>query len=719
MLGDSVQSKTATPAPSDLTDIADRTTLQRVIEAFEAQTGVPIIVVDTDGIVWTDSSNSQPQTIDPQTSRLRWVHCMQQLAHDPTMPRVQAIDDDRIREAYAPIIVGNRLLGSYICGPVQIIEKEPSLPPASSIPAMTSAQFDRIASLLQAIASMQSSYGQRLAEQHATYLPCANASTDLHCLLNAMDDLVFIKDDQHRWVLVNDALCRFMRRRREEIIGKSDFDFFPEEEATEFWRMDDEVFRTGKPNINEERLTDGSGITHVISTKKTLLEGSDGKRFLIGVIRDFTERHQEEVELTRHREHLEELVAERTMELSSANRMLQLEIDERLRAEAEKREMQAQIVHQQKLEAIGRLTGGIAHDFNNLLTGVFGHISFALRDETMDPHARESLLLVREAATRAADLIKQLLAFSRKQIIEPRIVDLNALIEKLRRLLDRVLGEDVKLITRYDAHLGNVRVDPVQIEQVIVNLAINARDAMPKGGTLRIETMNRRIRDVGLRDDESMPPGNYAVLVVSDTGVGMDEETKARIFEPFFSTKAKGQGTGLGLATVYGIVKQHRGTIFVTSSVGQGSIFQVLLPCIDAPHEPVFDPSAETILGGTETILLVEDEQVVRQATEGMLEQLGYHVIVAQDGPHALQASEQYQGIIHLLMTDVIMPGMNGKELAELLLQARPNLRVLFTSGYTDDVIVHHGVLDNGVSFISKPFDSAELAGRVRKALES
>jgi PAS domain S-box-containing protein len=702
--------------PRKLDDISDRVALQRLQDAFVHLTGVGAVMVDAEGHPWTAPSEAW-RPIFGESGDVEAYRQVGLRARDAGTYVLRERGDGTY-EACAPVFLGGLHLGSWLCGPVRVLSELDQADGDAPVPAMTMDAFARLVTFLDEVARVQSSHGHRLAELRSWCVSRRHLERHLNSVLNALADPVFVKDEQHRWVTLNDAFCSFMGRPREELLGKSDFDVFPEEEALEFWRVDDEVLRSGEAVTNEERLTDASGTTHVISTKKTMFIADEGKRYLVGVIRDITARHKVEEELSRHREHLEELVAERTLALSSANRMLQLEIDERRRAEAEKREMQAQIVHQQKIEAIGRLAGGIAHDFNNLLTGVFGHVTLALRDDTMDPKARDSLLQVREAATRAADLTKQLLAFSRKQIIEPRVVDLNKLIDNLRRLLDRIIGEDVQLVTRYDSRLGSVRVDPVQIEQVIVNLAVNARDAMPGGGTLRIETMNRRIRDVGLRAQDSPPPGDYAVLVVSDTGIGMDDETQARLFEPFFTTKPKGQGTGLGLATAYGIIKQHRGAILVTSTPGQGSVFQVLLPCVDVPSDPASAPPPQQVTGGSETILLVEDEEIVRHATQGMLEHLGYHVISAHDGVSALRASEAFRGTIHLLMTDVVMPSMNGKELAELLLRIRPDMRVLFTSGYTDDVIVHHGVLETGVSFVSKPFDTAELARRVRKALE-
>ena len=711
------------PTPG-LDDISDRETLQRIQDALASATGIGSVIVDAQGRPWTKPSGITGICLEagfgPDCDPCVLAHRELGLeARDGGGSVVRACTKCSGHEASTPMVIGDWHLGSWLCGPVVLAEEGVSPSLDESRPTMTRERFEQIVALLDETVRGLCAQGHRVVELRSDGLSRRRMSRHLDDVVNALADPVFVKDEHHRWVTLNSAFCKFMGVQREQLLGKSDFDFFPVDEARVFWREDDEAFRKGGTNTNEERFTDATGSTHIVSTKKTVFVGEGGTKYIVGVLRDITDRRKVEDELSKHRDQLEELVAERTLALSSANRMLQLEIDERRRAEAEKREMQAQLVHQQKLEAIGRLAGGIAHDFNNLLTGIFGHVTLALRDQNTTDASRDSLLQIREAAKRAADLTKQLLAFSRKQIIAPRIVDLNALIDNLRRLLERIIGEDIRLVTQYDPRLGSIRVDPVQLEQVVVNLVVNARDAMPAGGRLTLETMNRKIRDVGQRSEDSPPPGDYAVLVVSDTGAGMDEETQSRIFEPFFTTKQKGQGTGLGLATVYGIVKQHRGTILVTSTPGEGAIFQVMLPCVEVTGaEPQASPPDERIIGGTETVLLVEDEEVVRLATQGMLEHLGYKVLVAHDGASALRASEFHRGTIHLLFTDVVMPGLNGRELAETLRRVRPEMRVLYTSGYTDDVIVHHGVLDEGVDFISKPFDSAELARRVRKSLD-
>jgi len=368
----------------------------------------------------------------------------------------------------------------------------------------------------------------------------------------------------------------------------------------------------------------------------------------------------------------------------------------------------------QKVEAIGRLAGGIAHDFNNLLTAILGSTDLLLEMLPPDHPGREEGQETRKAAVRAADLTRQLLAFSRQQVLAPQVLDLNEVVADMDRLLRRLLGEDIDLRIVPAQDVGAVRADPGQLEQVIVNLAVNARDAMPKGGKLTIETANATL------DESYATPGRYVLLAVSDSGVGMDPETQARIFEPFFTTKERGQGTGLGLATVYGIVKQSGGYIWVYSEVGHGTTFKVYLPRVDAPVEPVIAvPAAPAAaLHGTETILVVEDQEEVRNLIRRMLEARGYRVLVAGSGQEAVSLADVRRGAIDLMVTDVVMPGMGGREVAQLLGPNHPDMKVLYLSGYTDESIVHRGLLEPGLAFLPKPFSAEVLARKVREVLD-
>jgi PAS domain S-box-containing protein len=386
----------------------------------------------------------------------------------------------------------------------------------------------------------------------------------------------------------------------------------------------------------------------------------------------------------------------------------------------EQRRLQAQLVQAVKMEAVGRLAGGIAHDFNNLLTAIVGSAELML--DSLGPAAPERVEAqeIHAAAFRAADLTRQLLAFSRQQVLAPKVVDLNEVVAGMERMLQRLIGEDIGLATSLAPDLGAVRADVSQLEQVIVNLAVNARDAMPRGGKLTIETANAEI-DAAYAREHGVPgaAGPCVLLAVSDTGSGMDAETQARIFEPFFTTKPAGKGTGLGLATVYGIVKQSGGLIWVYSEVGHGTAFKVYLPRVEDAVESVRGLREATTLRGTETILVVEDQAEVRNTTRKILGARGYQVLVAATGPHALSIADQHLGPIHALVTDVVMPGMSGREAARLLTQARPQMRVLYFSGYTDNAIVHHGVLDPGVAFLQKPFTAEALARKLREVLDA
>jgi two-component system, cell cycle sensor histidine kinase and response regulator CckA len=384
----------------------------------------------------------------------------------------------------------------------------------------------------------------------------------------------------------------------------------------------------------------------------------------------------------------------------------------------ERRMLEEQLRHSQKMEAVGRLAGGVAHDFNNLLTVIKGYSDLMMNEiESADPMYSE-VEEIRKAADRAAQLTRQLLAFSRRQVLAPKVLDLNAIITNMDKLLRRLLGEDVELVTSLDAKLGHVKADPGQIEQVIMNLAVNARDAMPEGGSLMVETTNMEIGESYSRDHVMVKPGSYAMFSVKDTGTGMDEETLTRIFEPFFTTKEMGKGTGLGLSTVYGIVKQSGGYIWCDSEPGHGATFKVLLPIVEEPT-PVTGvrPTQTASYRGTETILLVEDEDGVRALIREVLTRHGYHVIDTRHGGEALIACEQTKGKIHLLLTDVVLAQVSGRELAKRLMPLRPDMKVLYISGYTEEAIINQGVLDQGTAFLQKPFTPGVLARKVREVL--
>ena len=388
-------------------------------------------------------------------------------------------------------------------------------------------------------------------------------------------------------------------------------------------------------------------------------------------------------------------------------------------------QLEEQFRQAQKMEALGRLAGGIAHDFNNLLTVV--HISATLIERQLRPEDPlwEHVKRIQLTGSRAANLTKQLLSFSRREVIEPTVLNLNDLVGKLSRILERVVGDDVELVTALAGDLWPVKVDPSQIDQVIMNLVVNARDAMPQGGTLTIETANTFLDEAYAATHVDVQPGKHVMLAIIDTGMGMNREVKSHLFEPFFTTKEPGQGTGLGLATVFGIVKQSGGHIRVASELGQGTTFHIYLPCADednAPHEAATDllpQSSARLVHGTQTVLVAEDDADVLKLAAEVLQSCGYRVLAAGNGPEAVQISAQHDGPIHLLLTDVVMPQMNGQELAKHLQSQRPDLRVLYMSGYADNAIVQHGVLALGAAFLPKPFTIEELTQMVRTVLEA
>lgn len=399
------------------------------------------------------------------------------------------------------------------------------------------------------------------------------------------------------------------------------------------------------------------------------------------------------------------------------------DISERRKAEEERSKLQDQLRQAQKMESIGRLAGGVAHDFNNLLTAISGNLELALLElaapeGAVADHLRESA----RAAESAASLTRQLLAFSRRQIIEPKLLDLNSLIQHIQKMLIRLIGEDIQLETVLKTPLGRIHADPGQIEQIILNLVVNARDAMPDGGLLTMETAEVHLGPDYVASHPGTAPGSFVKLSISDTGIGFSQEAKAHLFEPFFTTKPQGKGTGLGLAMVYGVVKQHGGSIQVYSEPGVGTTFKMYFPVAAEGAEAekwTAEAVPETMPTGTEKILLVEDEPLVRDFAVGTLQRLGYQVFAFGSGEAALDALNRELGPLDILISDVVLPGMNGRALAEAVTDRRPGLRVLFMSGYTEEIIVHHGVLNPGLQFIGKPFSAQALAVKVRKVLDA
>lgn len=394
-------------------------------------------------------------------------------------------------------------------------------------------------------------------------------------------------------------------------------------------------------------------------------------------------------------------------------------ISERKLAETEQLQLKEQLSQAQKMESIGRLAGGVAHDFNNLLTGITGNVQLAQMDMKEGDALWEAIEDIGDAADKASELTKQLLAFSRKQIIKPKVIDLNESIDKMHRMLKRIIGEDIDLKTITTSDIGNIKADPGQIEQIVVNLAVNARDAMPNGGQMVIETKQCHFDQKYVNSHSYVLLGDYVMLAISDNGHGMDTNTQKHIFDPFFTTKKTGEGTGLGLSTVYGIIKQHSGSIEVYSEIDRGTTFKVYFPVVNQKVDEIEKVTVfENLPKGNETILVVEDVKMVRNIAKKTLNRLGYSVVEAYDGRNALEVVKNLQNQIDMVLTDVIMPNMNGKELSDEILKLYPEMKILFTSGYTDNVISQHGVIGDGAQFISKPYSPNDLAYKVRDVLD-
>lgn len=484
----------------------------------------------------------------------------------------------------------------------------------------------------------------------------------------------------------NDRLCEMTGYTRQELLGQSDRMLYSTDEDYEF---------VGREKYAQIRAR-GTG------TVETRWRRKDGT--IIDVLLSSTPLNP--------------------ADLSAGVTFTALDITARRQAEEERQKLEAQLRHAQKMEAVGQLAGGVAHDFNNILTAIIGNVELALGELEgklpPDAPALDGMHQIEQSARRAVDLTRQLLAFSRRQVAQPRILDLNRTVTGIEKMLRRLLTQNVQLQICRARELWSVRADPGHVEQVIMNLVVNARDAMPNGGTLSIETTNVVLDAAHCTARPGLKPGRHVRLAVSDTGHGMDPATLERIFEPFFTTKSDAGGTGLGLATVYGIIQQAGGHIAVYSEPGQGTTFRIDLPAADLPAdepESVTDtPRAK--LTGTETVLLCEDDSAVRTLAAHVLREAGYTVIATGRGAEALEQAQACSGALDLLITDAIMPDMNGRRLSERVTSLRPEVRTLFISGYTPNVILHHGVLDADVEFLEKPFSRGDLLSRVRKVLD-
>jgi PAS domain S-box-containing protein len=499
-------------------------------------------------------------------------------------------------------------------------------------------------------------------------------------LFKTVTDGIFLLLRDGQLIEVNDAACRMLGYTREELLSMRMEDVAPPDKLEHLSQINRQVAEQGQLVFEaSHRRKDGSIYPVEVAASQIDLEGVPA---FMGVARDITDR---------------------------------------LRAETEKQRLQDQLQQAAKMESIGRLAGGVAHDFNNLLTAILGNVDLALYELQRGKDPRGTLDEIRAVALSAASVTRQLLAFSRKHVIEARPVDMNELIARMHNMLERLIGEDIHLRTVAGPGLGTVQVDPGLVEQAIVNLVVNARDAMPAGGTLVIETADIRLDEDYVRTHPLAAPGRYVMLAISDTGEGMSDEVKRHIFEPFFTTKARGQGTGLGLATTYATVQQSKGSIELYSEPGKGATFKLYLPVLSGAANHVETPGPSPIAhfpAGTETILVVEDDDRVRELVAGHLVAGGYDVLVASNGREALALASARAKVIHLMVTDVVMPLMNGRELSERMAEIHKETQTLFTSGYTENIIAHHGVLPDGIEFLSKPYTLDVLAGRVRGLLD-
>ena len=504
----------------------------------------------------------------------------------------------------------------------------------------------------------------------------------LRAVTDAIPDPVFLKGRDGRWLFCNPATLRVIGRTMDQVIGKTDAEIYDDAAVgAALMETDLRIMESGQDEVVEERILGPQGYRLFLSTKAPYRDAEGRVVGLIGNARDITDRKRAENELLA----------------------------------AEERFQQAQ-----KLESVGRLAGGVAHDFNNLLTIILGSCEVLQADlRAGRPPDPEDVEQIRAAGGRARELTGQLLAFARRQVTAPVPLDLNDAVRSSERLLRRVLGEDVQLSVELEPWLWTVVCDPGQVEQVILNLAVNSRDAMPRGGALVLRTRNLRVDESHAASDGEARAGEWAQLTVQDSGAGMTPEVLAHLFEPFFTTKPEGSGTGLGLASVHGIVTQAGGHLHVRSAPGQGTSVEVCLPRRLEAAQQSRPTAAAPATGGTETVLAVEDDPLVREITARTLRSGGYRVLVAGNGAEALEVTARLEGRLHLLVTDVVMPGLDGRALADELQRRKPGVRVLYVSGYTHDVISHHGILDTGVELLPKPFSSGSLLARVRAILDA
>ena len=565
--------------------------------------------------------------------------------------------------ASVPLRAGDRMVGVLnLVGSQQGLFSDEESQVLNGIGNQIALALERVAAQARA-----DRYAQQLAERADA------AEAKYQTLMQHANDAIFIIDPAGPVLEVNGQAEEMLGRPTSEIVGRPYIDMVTPTSHDDAVAQFQRLLHSGTVHAYDIHLRHSGG-RHVCADVSASLVPVRGEPVVLAIARDVTERNR----------------------------------------------LERQLQQAQKMEAIGQLAGGIAHDFNNLLTAILGYSDLLLNALPRDDGRRQDVEEIQKAGQSAGSLTRQLLAFSRKQILQLVVLDLNALVSHMDHMVRRLIGEDITVTTLLDPELGRVRADAGQIEQIILNLSVNARDAMPEGGILTIETANVELDEHYAQTHPGANPGQHVMLAVSDTGHGMDEQTQSHLFEPFFTTKESGKGTGLGLATVYGIVKQSNGSIWVYTEAGHGTTFKIYFPRVEGIAElPAIARSSVSAPTGTETVLLVEDHDGLRALARRILERCGYIVLEAPNGDAALQICERHQGAIDLLLTDVVMPGMNGRALADRLSALRPGLKRLYTSGYTDNAIVHHGVLTAGTAFLQKPYTPEVLARKVRDVLDS